>query len=1373
MATRVISTKLAIEGENSYRQSISRINGEIKALKSALALTESQFQTNANSMRALEEKGEALASLYEAQKSKVDSLKAALENAKAAEERYRQEKEKLTEKLRANNEALERLKSTEGDTSQQEKELNAENKKLTDQLEACDGKLAAAEKGAAAWKNQLNNAEIQLNDLDAQIKRNNGYLDEAKRSADGCATSIDQFGDRVEGAAKSSDTLTQALTAAGVIAALKKTAEMFESCAESSIEFESAMAGVAKTTDLSKAELEAMGQNIQALSHRIPASTTEIAAVVEAAGQLGIAKEDLLSFSEVMLKLGTSTNLSSEEAASALAKFANVVNMSPENYSRLGSAIVDLGNNFATTEADIVSMATRLASTGSIVGLTEPQIMAIATALSSVGIEAEAGGGTISKLLREFDSMVATGDEKLEGFAKIAGMTAEQFRTAWGQDAVRALSAFIDGLGQIERGGGSVAAVLEKLGINEIRMSNAVLALSTSDGILQKALDTAETAWKADTALQTEADTRYATTESKLQMLSNKAETLKTAFGDKLNPVIGDFADLSGDVLDWATGMVEQSDTLAPLLFSCATGMGLFVTAVGGYNLIGKLANTLLSGLSAAASGGTFFLAAAGVAALAGAVALFIDATKGENPAETLDSLTEAAQGLPDAIKGAEDAFETSKTKIDAAVNIVDSYCGRLKVLESQENMTAQEQEEYNRILGKIHELIPELNIQLDEQTGLLEGGADALRDQVQEWKNLAVQQAIQEKLTEQLKAYTAAEQEVQDNQKKRAPIAAEYNRQLEQYRGLEKTINGLQREMKAFATDSAGNLLNPDDIDAWNDLNDRLSRARTEQWRLETQMVETRSQLDLMDKAVSTGQETMAQYEEEIDNTAESMERLVSESGGDGGSASALAQNQEAINAVTDRLKELAESYKAAYDAAYESINGQIGLFGQFQDANEETNYSAEKMVEIWNQQARNLEAYTENLRKAKEFGLDPRLIESLSDGTAESAKHIAAIVGEIESAGGSAGDLTDAAKNFIDTFNAAFGQTEDAKTGFAATVASIQTDLKNSLTGLEQEASGAGLSGFAEAWKKALEDAGVDFEKIGSDAAAGLVKGMKNSEQDVIDAGKETGRALTDGNKEQLEVNSPSKVFERIGGNCGDGLSIGLRGKIEDIKEAAKSIGAQLSEQMAASARQAVDAYEEEMKAVTEKTRSILASLSTAADAGASDFPARMRGIGENAIDGMTAGMRNRSSQLYATIRSIVENSITVAKNAADVHSPSGKTREIFEYVGDGMILGLEDRRKKLADTVQDVVNQALAFEANGRVLELAAGIDTRMPELVPQSGKANASGESAAVRNTVTVNLSIDRFENNSDRDLDSITEYIEERIQTNFMKKEAAV
>ena len=165
-----------------------------------------------------------------------------------------------------------------------------------------------------------------------------------------------------------------------------------------------------------------------------------------------------------MIDLGESTNLSSTEAASALAKFANATKMSASIYSNLGSVIVALGNNFATTESDIVSMSTRLAASGELAGLSQPQIMALATAMSSVGIEAEAGGSAMAKLLKQIHLAAELGGEKLNQFASVAGMTSSQFKQAFETDAVGALSAFIGGLNDTERNGKSAIAILDEMG---------------------------------------------------------------------------------------------------------------------------------------------------------------------------------------------------------------------------------------------------------------------------------------------------------------------------------------------------------------------------------------------------------------------------------------------------------------------------------------------------------------------------------------------------------------------------------------------------------------------------------------------------------------------------------------------------------------------------------------------------------------------------------------------------------------------------------------------------------------------------------------------------------------------------------------------
>ncbi|MGG6495036.1 UNVERIFIED_CONTAM: phage tail tape measure protein, partial [Bacteroidetes bacterium 56_B9] len=110
-----------------------------------------------------------------------------------------------------------------------------------------------------------------------------------------------------------------------------------------------------------------------------------------------------------------STNLTAEDAATAIAKIANITGMSAEQYQRFGSSVVALGNNFATTESDILRMANRLASAGTIAGLTNQEILGLATAMSSVGIEAEMGGSAMSQTLAAIEKAVATGSDKLQG----------------------------------------------------------------------------------------------------------------------------------------------------------------------------------------------------------------------------------------------------------------------------------------------------------------------------------------------------------------------------------------------------------------------------------------------------------------------------------------------------------------------------------------------------------------------------------------------------------------------------------------------------------------------------------------------------------------------------------------------------------------------------------------------------------------------------------------------------------------------------------------------------------------------------------------------------------------------------------------------
>ena len=364
-------------------------------------------------------------------------------------------------------------------------------------------------------------------------------------------------------------------------------ATAFGASVKEAVEFESAFTGVEKTVDGTEQQMEKLKQGIRDLAKEIPSTTTEISAVAEAAGQLGIETDNILGFSKAMIDLGNSTNLTSDEAAQQLARFANITKMSQKDFDKLGASIVDLGNNFATTESDIVAMAMRLAGAGNQVGMSEGQILGLATALSSVGIEAEMGGSAISKAMVKMQNAVELGGGKLEtvlkktgmslrdlellsannskdfkaladgigltstelknmitaganlrDFSKVAGMSAEQFKKAWKEDATGALSAFIQGLGNAEDKGESAITMLSEMGLTEVRLRDSLLRASNASDLFNKAIKTGSEAFDENIALTKEANKRYKTTESQLKITKNQIKDIAISLGNKLLPII-------------------------------------------------------------------------------------------------------------------------------------------------------------------------------------------------------------------------------------------------------------------------------------------------------------------------------------------------------------------------------------------------------------------------------------------------------------------------------------------------------------------------------------------------------------------------------------------------------------------------------------------------------------------------------------------------------------------------------------------------------------------------------------------------------------------------------------------------------------------
>lgn len=304
-----------------------------------------------------------------------------------------------------------------------------------------------------------------------------------------------------------------------------------------STDFESSFAGVRKTVDATEEEFSQLSQSFRDLSKIIPVNVNELNKIGEAAGQLGIKKEAIIGFTRTVADLGATTNLSTQEASDGLARLANITQMPQEQFNNLGSAIVDLGNKFAGTEREILEMGLRIAGAGEIAGLTEGQILGIATALTSVGVEAEAGGTAVQKVLIRLTKAVVDGGRELEGFAATAGMTSKQFAETFRRDAGEAFNLFVQGL---RARGQEAFKTLDELHLRDARLTRAFISLATAGDLLNNTMKVGVQAFKDNTALTIEAEKRYKTFQSQLTLTWNKIKDVAITLGQSLLPILRD-----------------------------------------------------------------------------------------------------------------------------------------------------------------------------------------------------------------------------------------------------------------------------------------------------------------------------------------------------------------------------------------------------------------------------------------------------------------------------------------------------------------------------------------------------------------------------------------------------------------------------------------------------------------------------------------------------------------------------------------------------------------------------------------------------------------------------------------------------------------
>ncbi len=280
------------------------------------------------------------------------------------------------------------------------------------------------------------------------------------------------------------------------IAAFTALYALFTGNKDTVIEFDNKLLNVSKTTNMAGRELDQFGNDIINLSRALKTvSTDKLLEYATVAGQLGVkGRDNILAFSEALAKLETASNISGEEGGSEIARLLTLTDGGVQNVKAFGDEIVNLGNNFAATEKEILTNAEQISQNTGLYKIGRQDVLAYATATKAVGLEAEVVGSAFNRTLSTFEKAIRTG-KNIDELAKQTGKSVEQLKAQFKDNAAGVFNDFLGGLNKVNTSGGSVNEVLEKLGIVAVRDQRVISTLATTGyGKLTEAMDTVRNA---------------------------------------------------------------------------------------------------------------------------------------------------------------------------------------------------------------------------------------------------------------------------------------------------------------------------------------------------------------------------------------------------------------------------------------------------------------------------------------------------------------------------------------------------------------------------------------------------------------------------------------------------------------------------------------------------------------------------------------------------------------------------------------------------------------------------------------------------------------------------------------------------------------
>ena len=1078
MAERKISTRFAIEGEDQYKKSIADINSRMKTLKSELALVRSEYAGQENSMAALEAQGKTLSAMYAAQQQKVETARAALQNAADMQRKYAQEVEDSQQKLADAQKALADLGEGASVSAEEQKKLQENVENCQKALERAEARQRSAEQSIQRWQQSVNYAQRDLNQLGTELHENEAALERAEQATQSAGEAVDELADSAEEAADAAqdmgdegagavDTMAQALTGAGVVAALDQIKETLLTCAEASSELSQAQSVLTNTTNLSGRELEQYQVLLRQLyGENYGESLDDVAQTLATVRQQLDAEwstDALKTVTQDAITLRDTFGYEVQDSIRAASALIQNFGIDGDEAFRL---IAEGNRNGLDYSGELLDTISEYSVQFAKLGLSANDMF------KRLEAGAKNGAWNLDKVgdaFKEFSIRVVDGSDTTQAGFEALGMNADymaQQFAAGGEAARNALQQTMQALADMDdpvqqnlAGVNLLGTMWEDLGATAVvQMANI-----------------AEGTYGAADAMQTLRESRLDDLTEASEHLDRNLNLLAATAGDAVVPALANVKNAGADAMAVATEWLAQNPQVVQVITALVSGFAILAGGVTAYTAAVSAAKVATAALTAMMEKNPYVMVATVVLSLVAAIGTYV---------LTAGSASDKTRELNKNLEEIKTTHEQNIGTINATAEAAQGYIDKLAALEAQSSMTAEDQLAYKQTVDELNTLIPDLNAEIDEQTGLLIGGAEALRMNTEAWKENAIAQEMQERYQEVLDGQAEATVNLTEKKLALRDAEAEMN-------SIYAEMQQVQQELQAAEDNSSMSIEKKTaTISGLQERMNELTNAYTQ----------ASDEVDRQGDAVDEAQSVLEDYAEQVKHVQDVQEELANSS--DNVTASA--------GDILEKLDNLGNAYKEAGEKARESIDEQIGVWDKMDT---ETSVSADTLRKNLQSQITYLNEYSNNLQALSGRNIEgvETLVQALSDGSAESAEILRGLV-----------------KASDDDIKAIIANLESVETGkktFSDTVAQLQPEVKTAMDAVVAEAN--------------------RFDAMysnGQYTISGLVQGLKSKLNELDTVSAQISNTVSEAYKKANEIASPSKKMRRYGQYTMEGLERGL---------------------------------------------------------------------------------------------------------------------------------------------------------------------------------------------------------------------------------------